>query len=129
MKICLDTNAYSAFKRNSLKVISLIEKAEEIIIPCIVLGELYFGFYKGSKTEKNISELEIFLELPGVIEYKIDKIVAEKYSRLVKSLYEKGKPIPTNDIWIAAVSMVSLSNLITADKHYENVPTLAFQSF
>lgn len=125
MKICIDTNAYSAFKRSSSKVISLIEQADEIIIPCVVLGELYFGFHKGSKTEENISELDAFLELPGVVQYKIDTQVAEKYGLLVMALLDIGKPIPTNDIWIAAVALVTSSKLITADKHFNNIPTLA----
>lgn len=124
MKICLDTNAYSAFKRNNKRVVSIIEEADEILVPSIVLGELYFGFYKGTKSLNNIDELDQFMKLPGVFEQIVNRSVAEKYGIILKELLEKGKPIPTNDIWIAATALETSSKLLSMDKHFKHIPTL-----
>ena len=67
LKLCLDTNAYAAFKRNLPPLQQLLESADEVFVPTIVLGELYAGFQMGSKTQQNIRELGDFLETPGVV--------------------------------------------------------------
>lgn len=64
MRICIDTNTYEAFKRKNSVVISYLEEADTVIVPTVVLGELYSGFFRGSKTEKNIAELQLFMEIP-----------------------------------------------------------------
>lgn len=122
MRICIDTNAYSAYKRGDSEVIQTLEEAEEIFVPSIVLGELYTGFYLGSKIKRNLDELEDFLIVPGVCVIQIDKMIAEKYGNLVKILKNQGTPIPTNDIWIAAASMVFNTKLMSFDSHFEHIP-------
>jgi tRNA(fMet)-specific endonuclease VapC len=125
MKICIDTNAYTAFKRNHHKVISILEKADEIIIPTVVLGELFAGFYRGNKKEQNVLELEEFMSISGIEEFNTTRLVAERYGLIVKDLFDKGSPIPTNDIWIAAVAFETASRLLTFDAHFDKVPGLA----
>jgi len=124
MEICLDTNAYSAFKRNITEVVRFMETAESIIIPSVVLGELFAGFFRGSQAQKNMVELDRFLALPGVEVRAVDASTAERYGSLVKALFDAGTPIPTNDIWIAAISIESSSRLLSADRHFEKVPGL-----
>ena len=122
MKICLDTNAYSAFKRGDADVIDLVEAADEIAIPSIVLGELFAGFRMGSRARRNVVELEDFLRRPGVTVAAVTKAAAERYGTLVSKLKQQGTPLPTNDIWIAAIALERGAQLVTMDSHFDDIP-------
>ena len=122
MRICLDTNAYSAFKRGDADVIDLVEAADEIAIPSIVLGELFAGFRMGSRARRNVVELEDFLHRPGVSVAAMTKAVAERYGTLVSKLKQQGTPLPSNDIWIAAIAMERGAQLVTMDAHFDDIP-------
>ena len=122
MKLCIDTNIYSAFKRGNQDVVDLLEKTEEVLIPAIVLGELYAGFNLGRHMKKNLSELYEFLKIPGIYVVEIDDRVAERYGNIIQILKNQGTPIPTNDIWIAATSIENNAKLLSCDKHFEHIP-------
>ena len=122
MRLCLDTNAYSAFKRGDADIIDLVETADEVAIPCIVLGELFAGFRMGSRARRNVAELEEFLRRPGVSVAAVTKTVAQRYGMLVNKLKQQGTPLPTNDIWIAAVALERGAQLVTMDAHFDNIP-------
>ena len=122
MRICLDTNAYSAFKRGDADVIDLVEAADEIAIPSIVLGELFAGFRMGSRARRNVVELEDFLHRPGVSVAAMTKAVAERYGTLVSKLKQQSTPLPSNDIWIAAIAMERGAQLVTMDAHFDDIP-------
>lgn len=129
MKLCLDTNVYSAFKNGNQKIRSILENADEVFIPVTVLGELYSGFQIGSLTEKNLTELNEFLSKPGISIIEINKEIAFRYGFLTKKLRKQGTPIPTNDIWIAASTMDTGSILLSSDKHFKRVPGLMVLDF
>jgi len=122
MKVCIDTNIYAYMKNGNSEVVDVLEKADEIIVPVIVLGELFAGFYLGKKEKQNIAELSTFLKKPGVSVVVIDSDIAERYGVIVRELKHKGTPIPTNDIWIAAIAMQTGSKLFTKDEHFRHVP-------
>ncbi|MFW5695587.1 MAG: type II toxin-antitoxin system VapC family toxin [Alkalispirochaeta sp.] len=124
MTVVLDTNAYSDFKRGSESVVEALETAEEIVVPTTVLGELYAGFRLGSRQKENVTELHEFLDRPGVRVGPIDQGVARRYGDVVAALGQLGTPIPTNDIWIAAVSIEHNGELLTRDEHFSKVPIL-----
>jgi len=124
LEVCLDTNAYSAFKAGNLELMHILEEADELLIPAIVLGELYSGFQISSLTERNLTELNRFLSKPGVSIIDIDNEIAFRYGFIKKALREEGTPIPTNDIWIAASALNSGSILLSSDKHFKSVPGL-----
>ncbi len=124
MKICIDTNIYSSLMRGDAETIDILEMADEIRIPSIVLGELYAGFQMGKHYDKNIHELNLFLEKPGVEIIDVDIEISQRYGYLVKTLKKQGTPIPTNDVWIAAVAFETGSKLYTRDSHFGNVPGL-----
>jgi tRNA(fMet)-specific endonuclease VapC len=128
MKICLDTNAYTEFKKGSSALTNLIETADEIFIPIAVLGELFAGFYLGSKTQHNVAELNEFLDLPGITIVEANRDIAHRYGLLVKDLSKKGIPIPTNDVWIAASAFETGSHLVSYDRHFEKIPGLVILS-
>ena len=122
MRICLDTNAYSAFKRGDADIIDLVETADEVAVPSIVLGELFAGFRIGSRARRNSAELDDFLHRPGVSVAGVTGAVAERYGMLVRQLRQQGTPLPTNDIWIAAVALERGAQLVTMDSHFDDIP-------
>ena len=122
MRICLDTNAYSSFKRGYAEIVDIVETADEVFIPTIVLGELFAGFRMGTRTRRNVAELEEFLRRPGISVAAVTKPAAERYGMLVSKLRQQGSPLPTNDIWIAAVTLERGAQLVSQDAHFDRIP-------
>lgn len=128
MNLCLDTNAYTAFKQGHPPLRELLESADQILLPSIVLGELYAGFFQGKRTRQNIAELQQFFEVQGVSSIDISQPIAERYGRLIQVLRENGTPIPTNDVWVAATALDTGCRLVSYDKHFQQVPGLMIYS-
>lgn len=122
--ILLDTNAYAAFKKSNKDVVEVIQYAEEIAISPIVLGELCVGFDGGKIAKQNKAELQQFLESTRVKIYPITYDTAIFYSQVFLSLKKKGRPIPTNDIWIAAQALEQGCVLCTFDAHFQEIDGL-----
>jgi tRNA(fMet)-specific endonuclease VapC len=122
MRVCLDTNAYAAFKRGNPRVTAVMEAAEDVLVPTVVLGELHTGFQMGDRAERNTRELEDFLRRPGVLVADVDRRVAERYGLLFKALKEIGRPGPTNDLWIAALAVETGSRILSDDSHFDAIP-------
>ncbi len=120
-RYCLDTSAYSQFKRGEPEVTGLVDGAEWVGIPSIVIGELYVGFLAGARRARNEEELAEFLANPVVDEIPVDREVARIYAEIVTALRRAGTPLPTNDIWIAATSARVGSPILTFDEHFEAV--------
>jgi len=129
MKILLDTTAYVGFKRDLNEVVEVITSAEQIFFSPIVLGELMFGFRNGTKFEKNMQELNQFLDHEAVALVPIVKVTSDRYSRIATQLKHQGTPIPTNDLWIAAQTMEHGAELISSNRHFEKVPGLVYKIF
>lgn len=125
MRILLDTNAYSAFMRGHPGTRDLILGADEILFSVIVLGELHYGFRRGKRPEENLRELRTFLRDPLLRVAQVGSITADRYGRIAAQLRSAGRPIPVNDIWIAAQSMEHGADLVSADRHFDHVPGLA----
>ncbi len=121
ISICLDTNAYSAHYRADPVAVALIAAVTQIWIPAIVLGELRAGFLNGSKSAANELHLQAFLELPYLAVANVTEVTSRHFAHISQQLRRDGRPIPTNDIWIAAAAMEHGSPLYTYDKHFQNV--------
>ena len=126
--ILIDTNIYTSALKGDNDTISVLQRANEIAVCSITIGELLSGFKAGNKEKKNREELAEFLDTPRVQIYRIDEKTAEFYSEVLNNLKKIGKPIPTNDIWIAAVAFQYGLNLFTRDKHFRHVPGLLLVS-
>ncbi len=124
VKVMLDTSAYSAFLRGNEEAVQTLREADEICLNPVVLGELYAGFAKGGREKKNRDILGEFLASPRVQVAAIDGETAERYAAIITYLWQKGTPLPTNDLWIAATAMQYGLKLITTDTHYRNVPQI-----
>jgi len=82
------------------------------------------GFLSGNKTEINKTLLWEFVDEPGTVVKELDEESAELYAQIVDDLKKVGKPIPTNDMWIAAQTMELGAVLVTFDRHFLRVPGL-----
>jgi len=105
-------------------MLQLLEEAELIYVPTVVIGELFAGFYQGGQFKRNLAELKDFFETPGVEVISPTISICDRYGLIVAHLRRKGNPIPTNDIWIAATAIEVGSRLISYDKHFDAVQGL-----
>ena len=126
MRLLLDSNAYSEFMRGNRQVRELVRAAEEVLLSAVVVGEQLFGFRQGQRFEQNLAELRSFLESPYVSFVPVGPVTADRYSRIMASLKAKGRPIPTNDVWIAAHAIETGADLLSADTHFEQVDGIAW---
>lgn len=129
LRLVLDTNAYAAMRRGAGGVLDSLEMADFLGLPSIVLGELYAGFLIGDRADRNIRELDAFLAEAGVEILGIGRREAERYGALVRAMRERGQPIPTNDLWIAACALCADARLLTSDTHFAAVPGLVAMSW
>jgi len=126
VKILLDTNAYSAIGRGHPAATEILRGAEGVILSTVMLGEVLAGFRAGSRWQENLANLNRFLAEPRVQVAPVSRTTADRYSRIWAALRRKGKPIPTNDVWIAAHAMETGADLISFDPHFEHVEGLAW---
>ncbi len=122
--IILDTNAYTAFKRGDPDILPVIQHAEILGMSPIVLGELLSGFECGNRTKKNRDELREFLSSSRFRIFPITADTAHFYSQIYSSLKNKGTPIPSNDLWIAAQVLENGCVLCSYDKHFKLIEGL-----
>lgn len=123
-RVLLDTNAYAAFKRGEQEAVEILRHADIIGLSAVVLGELLSGFKAGRKETDNRRELDAFLDSPRVALLPIDETTAGFYAHVYFHLKRKGKPIPTNDLWIAAVALQHGFVLFSYDRHFLDVEGL-----
>jgi tRNA(fMet)-specific endonuclease VapC len=122
--LLIDTNIYTYALKGDAEIIKELQRAQKISICAISIGELLSGFKAGSKEKKNREELYQFLDSPRVQLYFVDEYTAEFYAEIQNGLRKKGKPIPTNDIWIAATALRHGLKLYTNDRHFKYVAGL-----
>ena len=127
MRILLDSNAYSSLMRGDERISAVVRDATEILMSAVVIGELLYGFRNGgSRFERNAAGLRSFLDNPYVSLVPVGPVTADRYSRIAAALRAKGRPIPTNDVWIAAHAMETGADLLSADRHFEAVDGIAW---
>ena len=123
-KVLIDSDAYTYFLQGNNKVQHELEKADKVYFSVIVLGELLAAFKKGTREKENSKILNKFLSKITVEIILVTRETAEVYSSTKKLLQDVGKPIPSNDLWIASQAIETGSILITFDKHFLHIPGL-----
>jgi len=122
MKLVLDTNIYSDYAEGLPAIVEfLATHGDEIFLPSIVLGELSYGFMKGSRQRFNEKKLQEFIRKLQIEIIDVNHNVARKYGIIYLSLVKKGNKIPINDVWIAACCMETGGTLVTKDRHFQQV--------
>jgi tRNA(fMet)-specific endonuclease VapC len=125
--ILLDTNIVIELFKGNTAVTAHFEIYQSANIPFAVLGELYLGAYRSSNPIKHIKQVNDFSAKCNVL--MADAETANNYALIKTALLNKGKPIPENDIWIAAVAKQHELHLITRDKHFDEIEGLSIKSW
>jgi tRNA(fMet)-specific endonuclease VapC len=129
MRLLIDTNAYSALMRGHREVVARVRQANRVLVSPIVAAELLMGFRLGRRFEENAARFEAFLANPFVESVPITRTTADRFARLAVALRAKGRPIPTNDLWIAAQVVETGADLLSSDTHFAGIDGLAWIPF
>jgi tRNA(fMet)-specific endonuclease VapC len=119
----LDTNAVIALVDGDVSMRNLVTQADEIFIPSPVLGELYFGAFRSGQVPENVERIDNLVRWYAIL--RIDEFTAKSYGMLRKQLGIAGRPIPNNDLWIAALAQQHGAMIVTRDSHFDAVENLA----
>lgn len=120
--IALDTNVAIGLLNNQQHIYSIIEKYDVIHLPFIVCGELLFGANNSKLSIRNLKRYIQFIQSCSILDSNI--LVVENYAAIRLQLKQDGKPIPENDIWIAAVCVTNEIPLYALDKHFKLVKNI-----
>jgi tRNA(fMet)-specific endonuclease VapC len=118
----LDTNIVISLLAEEVVVMDSLQSAHEVFVPSIVLGELYYGAQRSSRVLQNIERIDNFMVANTVL--VCDGTTASVYGVVKNMLRSKGRPLPENDIWIAAVALQHGLTLVTRDGHFDEVEGL-----
>jgi tRNA(fMet)-specific endonuclease VapC len=124
VRIALDTNRYVDLCKAVGETLELLETAEAIILPFVVLGELRAGFAFGRRQAENERTLRRFLLKDGVRVVFADDQTTHHYAAVFRQLRKQGTPIPTNDMWLAALVLQHNLALHARDRHFDHLPQL-----
>ena len=124
MRVALDTNRYVDLCKGVAETVALLEAAEVVVMPFVVLAELRAGFAHGRRQVENERILRRFLLTEGVAVSFADDQTTHHYASLYRQLRKQGTPIPTNDLWLAALVLQHNLALHARDAHFEHLPQL-----
>jgi len=125
-EVLLDTNIVIAFFGLETAVCERVAESD-IIVSSTVLGELYYGARKSGQTASNLTRLDEFSASVAVL--PCDSATARYYGEIKDRLRAKGRPIPDNDIWVAAVALQYGLPLATRDEHFKHVESLLLKNW
>ena len=123
----LDTNIVIALFDQEAAVKARLEAATAVYLPSIVLGELYFGAVNSRRAEFNLAQVEEFVTACTVV--PVDASVSRHYGTLKAQLRKKGKPIPENDLWIAACAVERGFVMVSRDRHFLEIEDLQVEAW
>jgi predicted nucleic acid-binding protein len=127
VNVLLDTSAYSALRRGHRPILEVLRRSETVAVSAVVLGELYSGFRAGKRWAENTAQLAQFLSKPSVRVLNVTEETALRYAEVDAYLRKRGRPIPRNAVWIAAVALEHGLQLLTLDVHFREIPLLLIQ--
>lgn len=121
-RVALDSNIAIDILRGDQITLKFLQTFDTVYLPATVRGELLYGLFKSSRRVKQEPRLRAFLRACKPL--NCNQLVAEEYATIKLQLKNDGKPIPENDIWIAAISNVNQIPLLTRDKHFDYIKHL-----
>jgi predicted nucleic acid-binding protein len=117
--LILDTNALSAYLDRTPEAVEVVSRARALAIPVIVAGEFAFGIAQSRHREEYERSLQRMLDRSTVLDIGIE--TARHYAAIRLELKGAGKPIPANDLWIAALSRQHAIPVMSRDSHFDFV--------
>jgi tRNA(fMet)-specific endonuclease VapC len=124
LRLALDANRYVDFCKGVDVAVATIRRASQIVLPFVVLAELRAGFRCGAHARRNENTLIRFLQSPRVTVLFADEGTPHVHALLFAELRRAGTPIPTNDLWIAALAVQHDLVLFSRDRHFDCVPQI-----
>jgi tRNA(fMet)-specific endonuclease VapC len=124
VRVAVDTNRYTDFCRGDRDVVAILETAESVFLPFVVVAELRAGFAVGRFGARNEGLMREFLIRPGVEVLFADEQTTHHYAAVYRQLRDQGTPIPTNDMWIAALALQHSLVLLARDRHFDQLPQI-----
>lgn len=119
MALILDTNALSAFADGDVALRRVIENEPDLAIPVVVLGEYLFGISQSRWRARY--EAWLRGNVAGFLVLSIGPSTAEQYAKVRSELKAAGRPIPNNDLWIAALAREHGYAVMSRDQHFEAI--------
>jgi tRNA(fMet)-specific endonuclease VapC len=124
VRVALDTNRYVDLCKGAADTVALMEEAEVVILPFVVVAELRAGFAHGRRQADNERTLRRFLFKEGVRVLFADDQTTHHYASVYRQLRTQGTPIPTNDIWLASLVLQHNLALHARDAHFDHLPQI-----
>ena len=124
MRLALDTNRYVDLCKGIEGTVRLVATAETVFLPFVVVAELRAGFAVGKRAVENERVLRRFLLKEGVAVLYPDDQTTHHYASAFRQLRVQGTPIPTNDVWIAALVLQHNLTIHARDRHFDHLPQL-----
>jgi tRNA(fMet)-specific endonuclease VapC len=124
VRVALDTDRYVDLCKGVEETVALLEEAEAIMLPFVVLAELRAGFALGRREVENERTLRRFLLKEGVRVLFAEDQTTHHYASVFRQLRKQGTPIPTNDMWLAALVLQHNLALHARDKHFDHLPQI-----
>jgi len=123
----LDTNVIIALFARETSIAHQLEQAQEVFVPSIALGELYYGAYKSGRAAQNLAKIDEFAASSSILSCSAE--TAQEYGLIKDALHARGKPIPENDLWIAAIARQYDLVLVTRDTHFDAIDDLGREAW
>ena len=123
----LDTNIVIALFADETVVKDRLKEADEVFVPSIVLGELYYRAHKSKRVGSNVRQIDEFASQNVVLNCEIE--TARRYGDIKNALRQSSRPIPENDIWISAMALQNDLVLVARDAHFKEVESLKVESW
>jgi len=126
-KYLIDTNIMIAYFKQDIAIMEKFHTINDLYIPSITIGELYLGAHLSLKVEKNINNINNLLYQFKIL--NVTQNTAQNYGSIKATLRKTGKPIPENDIWIAAIAKEHDLIIATRDKHFLSLDFIQTESW
>ena len=121
MRIQPDSDAYSPLMRGNEHLVDLVRRAEDVLFSVALVGKLTHGSRRGAHHERNVADLGTFLESPYASFLGEGQFAADRNSIVAAALRGKGRPVPTNDVWVATQVVETGADPTSTDSHFEHV--------
>ena len=116
----LDTNAVSALADGHLAISDSLAQADELVLPVIVLGEYRYGINQSRHRLRYQAWLAELIAISRILD--VDRFTTDFYAAIRAELKSQGQPIPTNDLWIAALARQHRLPILSRNHHFDSVP-------
>lgn len=126
-RFLLDTNIVIALFAADQSVQQHLKEPGEFFVPVVALGELYYGAMKSTRIDANIDRIDQLGQTASVL--GCDSQTSRHYGQIKNNLRHKGRPIPDNDIWIAAIAQQHDLTVVSRDAHFQEVDSVSMEEW